>query len=99
MDEPVVTAAPPPTRLKNLAQQETDFTSEGSPPPGSVGPVASLPAVDEASDHVHRKPILPVSVKEAALRDAARAARERTHDAKYPPQSDPAQGKAVIRQR
>ena len=53
MDKPVVTAAPPPPKVKTLAQEETDFTSEGSPPPGAVGPVASLPSVDEASDSAH----------------------------------------------
>jgi len=81
MDEPVVTAGPPPTRSKNLAQQEADFTSEGSPPPGSVGPGESLPAVDIASDHIHRKSALPITVKEATACDAAQAAHGREHEA------------------
>ena len=54
MDEPVITAEAPPVKLRSLAQQETDFTSEGSPPPGVVGPVQSLPPVEMASDHVQR---------------------------------------------
>jgi hypothetical protein len=82
MDEPVVTAAPPPARLKNLAQQEVDFTSEGSPPPGKVGPVESLPSVDMASDHVRSKPIVPVTVQEAEQRDGAPSLRSAGHGAK-----------------
>lgn len=37
----------PPTKAKTLVQQNTDFTAEGSPPPGKVATEvpASAPAV------------------------------------------------------
>jgi len=34
MIRPVLTLPP---KVKSLAQQKTDFTAEGSPPPGKVG--------------------------------------------------------------
>lgn len=99
MDEHVVTAAPPPARVRNLSQQETDFTSEGSPPPGVVGPIASLPSVDMASDHVNRKPMLPVTVRESVVRDAAQAAKERSQDAHPAAAQQHAHGKPATRHR
>ena len=36
------TVPPPAPKVKTLEQQNTDFTSEGSPPPGMVG--TSIPA-------------------------------------------------------
>lgn len=39
MTRPTVTRAP---KLKDLSQQKTDFTAEGSPPPGQVS--KGLPA-------------------------------------------------------
>ena len=81
MDEPVVTAPPPPARVKNLAQQEVDFTSEGSPPPGIARPVDALLAVATTPGRSRRKPALPITVKEAMDRDAA-AVHGAGHDAK-----------------
>jgi hypothetical protein len=62
MDEPVVTAAAPAPKVRSLAQQEVDFTSEGSPPPGVVGPAQSLAAVDDTSEPASRAPVLPARV-------------------------------------
>jgi hypothetical protein len=82
MDEPIVTAAAPPPKVKNLAQQETDFTSEGSPPPGVVGPMASQPAVAVTTDHrrerqakgtIARTPA-PVAAPDHEIEQGARSA-------------------------
>jgi PEP-CTERM motif len=51
MIPPVRKRAP---KLKNLAEQETDFTSEGSPPPGKVG--TSVPATDKTKGGASRAP-------------------------------------------
>jgi len=48
------------TRVKPLTQQQTDFTSEGSPPPGKVSGTAALPPAHE-----------PLKLDKAALRAAA----------------------------
>lgn len=41
--------APPPPAAPALVQQKSDFTAEGSPPPGEVGN-GLPPSVDEAGD-------------------------------------------------
>lgn len=51
---PIAAVDPAPTHVKSLEQEEADFTSEGAPPPGKVGPgdpVQSDPATfPEAHD-------------------------------------------------
>jgi hypothetical protein len=42
----------PPVHTKNLAQQNTDFTAEGSPAPGKVATAAPL------TPHEHKNPLL-----------------------------------------
>jgi hypothetical protein len=47
MEVPVITAEAPPVRARSLAQQEGDFTAEGSPPPGVVGSAESPASQDK----------------------------------------------------
>lgn len=51
---PLTVEDPAPAHAKSLAEQKADFTSEGAPPPGKVGPgdpVQSDPATfPEAHD-------------------------------------------------
>ena len=79
MDEPAVTAAPPPARLRSLSQQETDFTSEGSPPPGAARPVDSELEQAAVGNDARSGPAVPISVQEAATRDAAAARHGAAH--------------------
>jgi hypothetical protein len=41
------TAPPPPRRARRLAQQQSDFTAEGSPPPGRVA--LEIPATPDTA--------------------------------------------------
>ena len=82
MDEPAVTPAPPPARLRSLAQQETDFTSEGSPPPGAARPAASTPEPVVMGNHARGGSAVPISVQDATIRDAAAARRSAAHGKK-----------------
>ena len=56
------TVPTPPPKVKTLEQQNTDFTSEGSPPPGMVGTAAPAAVVavlpDAATASGVRKPVL-----------------------------------------
>lgn len=47
----------PPPKAKNLAQQKTDFTAEGSPLPGNVG--IAPPLNDAHADEVPAVPTDP----------------------------------------
>jgi hypothetical protein len=71
----VVTADAPPIRARSLAQQETDFTSEGSPPPGVAGPVGAPPSTDAANDAALR----PTALQLADSMPAAQGPRTPHH--------------------
>jgi hypothetical protein len=57
MNRPVVTLPP---KVKTLAQQKTDFTAEGAPPPGKVGMV-NPDTAHECVEAVPRAPTIAVS--------------------------------------
>lgn len=81
MDEPVVTAAPPPARRKSLAQQETDFTSEGSPPPGMPRPHDALQRAGTAASR-RQSPAMPVPATTVVHRAAKLVPDEPAHGAR-----------------
>jgi len=57
MNRPVLTVPP---KVKTLAEQKTDFTAEGAPPPGKVG--MSIPNTGhECVEAVSRAPTIAVS--------------------------------------
>jgi hypothetical protein len=57
MNRPVLTVPP---KVKTLAQQKTDFTAEGAPPPGKVGMV-NPDTAHECVEAVSRAPTIAVS--------------------------------------
>jgi hypothetical protein len=57
MNRPVLT---PPPKVKTLAQQKSDFTAEGAPPPGKVG-MANPDTAHECVETVSRAPTSVVS--------------------------------------
>ena len=50
----VKTVPTPAPKVKSLAQENTDFTSEGSPPPGIVGATIPATATPASPDEIAR---------------------------------------------
>ena len=64
MNRPILTLPP---KVKTLAQQNTDFTAEGSPPPGNVG--AAIPdTAGTTAQAAKRMPRIPAAVTRAHKR-------------------------------
>ena len=53
----------PAPKTKSLAQQQTDFTSEGAPAPGKVGIAAPVTTDDAAATAVRDKTPKPATDK------------------------------------
>jgi hypothetical protein len=49
MKKPML-SLPPKTKPKTIVQQNTDFTAEGSPPPGKVGTEVPLDVATQVHD-------------------------------------------------